>query len=108
MNHADFFKGRLAVEVPEAARVLSLSPRTLYNQIHEGRCPLPTFKFGGKRLIRVADILKLLDLDETAVEIEAHTPTVTTSKVGRYKNSEKLEARRLGITVKQLRTREAA
>jgi|GEM_PF-5534143 len=102
----DVFQGRLAIDVLEAARLLSLAPRTLYNQIREGRCPLPTFKFGARRLIRVADLLNLLDLQVPAVEVVAAEPVVgKTSGRGRYKNSEKLAARRLGITVKELRER---
>ncbi len=51
--------GRLTVSVTQAAELLGLSRQTLYNQISANCCPVPTFKLGGRRLVRVADLLAL-------------------------------------------------
>jgi hypothetical protein len=37
--------------------------KTIYNQLSAGSCPLPTLKFGGRRLIRVADLVQLVGSD---------------------------------------------
>jgi len=55
---------RLTLSISEAARLLGLKSKTFYNQLSAGSCPLPTVKFGGRRLIRVADLIQLLGDDE--------------------------------------------
>lgn len=51
---------RLTVSISEAATLLGVKSKTIYNQLSAGSCPLPTLKFGGRRLIRVADLTQLL------------------------------------------------
>jgi predicted DNA-binding transcriptional regulator AlpA len=53
------FNGRLTVSISEAAALLGVKTKTLYNQISAETCPIPTLKFGGRRLVRVADLLRL-------------------------------------------------
>jgi predicted DNA-binding transcriptional regulator AlpA len=53
------FNGRLTVSISEAATLLGVKTKTLYNQVSAETCPIPTLKFGGRRLVRVADLLKL-------------------------------------------------
>ena len=53
------FNSRLTVSLSEAAMLLGVKTKTLYNQVSAETCPIPTMKFGGRRLIRVADLLKL-------------------------------------------------
>ena len=51
--------GRLTVSILQAASLLGVSRQTLYNQISANCCPVPTFKLGGRRLVRVADLMAL-------------------------------------------------
>ena len=51
--------GPLTVSILQAAFLLGVSRQTLYNQISAGCCPVPTFKLGGRRLVRVADLKAL-------------------------------------------------
>lgn len=51
--------GRLTLSVEEAAELLGVARQTLYNQISAGCCPVPTFKLGRRRLVRVADLVVL-------------------------------------------------
>lgn len=53
------FRNRLTVSIPETAALLGLAPKTLYNQISAGSCPIPTMKLGGRRMVRVADLERL-------------------------------------------------
>jgi hypothetical protein len=57
------FQGRLMVSISEAASLLGLRPKTLYNQISVGCCPIPTLKLGGRRLIRIEDLCALTGSD---------------------------------------------
>jgi excisionase family DNA binding protein len=50
---------RLAVSVPEAATLMSISERTAWTEISEGR--LRSFKARGRRLVRVSQIEAYLD-----------------------------------------------
>lgn len=54
---------RLTLSISEAARLLGVKSKTIYNQLSVGSCPLPTLKFGGRRLVRVADLVQLLNAD---------------------------------------------
>ena len=53
------FNNRLTVSIAEAALMLGVKVKTLYNQISAGSCPIPTMKFGGRRMVRVADLCQL-------------------------------------------------
>jgi predicted DNA-binding transcriptional regulator AlpA len=53
------FSDRLTVSIPEAALMLGIKAKTLYNQVSAGSCPFPTLKLGGRRLVRVHDLLDL-------------------------------------------------
>jgi len=68
------FKDRVTVSLRETSELLGVSEKTIYNQLWVGSCPLPTLKFGGRRLIRVADLVQLLDVDarpqSTSAKIE--------------------------------------
>ena len=55
----DQFQNRLTVSIAEAASMLGVKVKTLYNQVSAGSCPIPTLKFGGRRMVRVADLEKL-------------------------------------------------
>gem|GEM_PF-3472080 len=48
----------LAVGIKRAAQLLSVSPATIYVKIHDGS--LPAYKCGGRTLILLSDIEKLL------------------------------------------------
>ena len=64
---------RLTLSISEAAHLLGVKSKTIYNQLSVGSCPLPTLKFGGRRLIRVADLIKLLG-DDAQRQRACHTP----------------------------------
>lgn len=55
----DEFDGRLTVSLAEAASMLGVKTKTFYNQISAGSCPIPTLKFGGRRMVRVQDLRRL-------------------------------------------------
>ena len=57
-SEADFFVGRLAVSPAEAARALSLHRDTLYQLMN--RNVIRSVKVGGRRLIAVAELRRLL------------------------------------------------
>lgn len=53
---ASLFADRLAVSVLEAAVMLGIKPKTIYNQISAGCCPVQTVKFGGRRMVLMDDL----------------------------------------------------
>lgn len=53
-------KSRLTISVREAAQLLGIAEQTFYNQVSAGCCPVPTLKLGGRRLIKVADLMALM------------------------------------------------
>ena len=53
---------RLTLSIAETAELLGIKPKTIYNQISAGSCPIRTVKIGGRRLVRVHD-LQTLDKD---------------------------------------------
>lgn len=54
------FPDRLTVSVVEAAAMLGIRPKTIYNQISAGCCPVRTVKFGGRRMVSMEDLRALL------------------------------------------------
>ena len=58
--------------VQETAEYLGLAPRTLYNLIYKGRCPVPYKKIG--RLIR----FDIKDLEKFVDRMPKHTGRLTT------------------------------
>ncbi|MGQ2972283.1 helix-turn-helix domain-containing protein [Brevundimonas mediterranea] len=56
--------GKISLPVQEAAHAIGVSRSSLYERIKTG--DLPSFKSCGRRLIRVAALLEMLDRDETA------------------------------------------
>ncbi len=54
----------LAVDIREAARLLSLSPRTIRRAIHQGR--LRAVRVGRRLLIPVAELGRLMETDASA------------------------------------------
>lgn len=62
MLRAQFSVGdtdRILVSISEAAAMLSIAPKTLYNQVSAGACPLKTIKVGGRRLVFLQDLHNL-------------------------------------------------
>jgi predicted DNA-binding transcriptional regulator AlpA len=53
------FQDRLTLSISETAAMLGVASKTLYNQISAGSCPIPTLKVGGRRMVRVSDLLQL-------------------------------------------------
>lgn len=61
--------GKISLPVQEAANAIGVSRSSLYERIKAG--DLPSFKSCGRRLIRVAALLEMLDRDEAASHREA-------------------------------------
>jgi excisionase family DNA binding protein len=53
------FQHRLTLSISETAELLGIKPKTIYNQISAGSCPIRTVKIGGRRLVRVQDLQTL-------------------------------------------------
>jgi excisionase family DNA binding protein len=95
---------RLLMSVEEAAYSLGLAPSTLKNWIHFQRVPFPTYKLGGRRLIRTVDleafVASLADTPSSladAPEVPAPAPAPAESapapkRRGRPRNSERVSA----------------
>lgn len=120
------FPGQALVSVDAAGRFVGIARGTTRNQISEGRFPLPTIKRTRLRFVPTAAIAQYLAerLAEAGIEPMARLdmPAVPTQPAptqiepqreripgqkGRYRNSEKIEAARLGISVAELRRRAA-
>lgn len=63
---------RLTISISEAAHLLGIKSKTIYNQLSAGSCPLPTLKFGGRRLIRVADLVQLVGSDALPQSVNSY------------------------------------
>lgn len=61
--------GKISLPVQDAADAIGVSRSSLYERIKAG--DLPSFKSCGRRLIRVAALLEMLDRDEAASQREA-------------------------------------
>lgn len=51
----------LRLSIPELAAVLGIEPKTLYNKVSAGTCPVPTYVDGGKRFADYRDVAKHFD-----------------------------------------------
>ncbi len=70
--------GRRAISIHEYARMFGIRPKTVYNQISAGACPVRTFKLGGRRLVRVEDLP--LDGDSYPLNIPTGTRKSSTRR----------------------------
>lgn len=52
---------RITFSLQETADALGISRKTLYNSIYSGTCPLHTVKLGGRRLVNVDQLMRLID-----------------------------------------------
>lgn len=118
------FPGQALVSVDAAGRFIGIARGTTRNQISEGRFPLPTIKRTRLRFVPTAAIAQYLSerLAEAGIEPlgRIDMPAVSTQPAptqiepareripgqkGRYRNSEKIEAAKQGISVAELRRR---
>jgi excisionase family DNA binding protein len=59
---SDDRQDRLAVTVPEAARLMGLKPEGMWKLVIRG--DVPSFKLGGRRLVPMAELQRLVTLGE--------------------------------------------
>ena len=98
------FPGALLVKPTAAGALLGQSNQSSYNQVHQGRFPVPLVcDHLGRKMVRVTDLSKFLD---GLVVIPACTAKERKPITGRPKKSEALEAKRLGLTVYELRAQQ--
>ena len=70
------YQNRLTVSLVEAAEMLGLRPKTLYNQVSMGSCPIPTIKLGGRRFVRVQDLCNLTRNDYPLLPPESNNSSI--------------------------------
>ena len=62
MKHErDLFNGKLLLDVSELARALSLSPRTIYNEVSRKTFPIPVKRRGKLLRFDVRDVIHYVD-----------------------------------------------
>lgn len=57
----------LLVSIDQAGQMLNLPRRTMYALMHRGSLP-PSYKVGGRRVFRRADLIKWIDLGMPSLE----------------------------------------
>lgn len=50
------YPDKAALDVKETAAVLGVSPKTVYEQVNNGKNPLPAKKIGGKIVVPIAKL----------------------------------------------------
>jgi excisionase family DNA binding protein len=65
----------LSVGLTEAARIVGLSPATLRRRNKDGM--LPMVRVGHRRLVRIADLRRLVEADEPSSRLRTHNHQVT-------------------------------
>ncbi len=69
------FEGRLAVSLCEAAAaVFGWSSSTTRTYLARGKFPLPMIQIGGKKLVRVSELLDLIENQPLVSEIKKRKP----------------------------------
>jgi len=53
--------------------MLGISAKTLYNQVSAKVCPIPTVKIGGRRLVRLVDLLACLSEEDSPLRTPVPT-----------------------------------
>lgn len=96
------FPGAIQIPLAAAAEACSMSVQTARNQLVSGAFPIKTHKLGGRRMVRLDDLASYLDAVSGAGK-----PLQAASR-GRPSKTERLEAERQGITVRELRAQRAA
>jgi excisionase family DNA binding protein len=61
-SSSDPFRGRLAVSLAEAARIMGISERHARDLVAEG--VIKTISLGSKRMVTEVEVRRLLDLDQ--------------------------------------------
>lgn len=107
------FPQRASVPVSVGAPAVSISHKTFRNRFAGGAgAPFPTFKVGNKRhvaLVVLADYVTRMSLGEQVDKLEprAGGPVRPTKRAGRPSRGEERRAALAGLTVTQLRERDA-
>lgn len=68
------FPGQILLSIADCATVMSIRPRTIYNNIHVGAFPVPTTSYGARRLVDIRDLADYLDATRVAAKNTPDTP----------------------------------
>lgn len=95
------FPGAIQIPLAHAAAACGISTQTARNQLVKGVFPIPTFRLGGRRMVRLDDLASHLDAVSGKAKQAPAGPRRGTSL-----KAERLAAKAAGLTVKQLRVQE--
>lgn len=97
------FPGALLVKPTDAGALLNQSRQSTYNQLCQGRFPIPTVTDHlGRRMVRLLDLAAYIDGMAVAQPLPPQ-PRKRDKPQGRPTKVEQVEAARRGITVPELR-----
>lgn len=106
------YPGKLRFTVSEVANIIRRPEQSVRNELHEKTFLINSFKEGRNRYFDIRDVAAYLDAKREVAtkreDPEAPLEKIQASKNGRPTRIEEGEARRLGLTVRQLRKNEAA
>lgn len=90
------FPGAVQIPFSSAATAIGMAVQTGRNQLVRGTFPVRTIKLGGRRMVRLDDLAKYLDG-------AARTSGESGKRRGAPTKEERLEAKRRGVSVRELR-----
>jgi len=99
----DRYPGALVIKPTEAGRLLNQSRQSTYNQVCNGRFPIPmVVDHLGRKMVRITDLADYID-SMTAIQPAPTQLRKAEKPQGRPTKVEQVEAQRRGITVPELR-----
>ncbi len=110
------FPGQALVDLAAGGRAVGVARTTWHHQASAGRPPFPTTRVGNRRYASVNDLARFVaarlarvDICNTSSDLEHLTSQLplTGRRLGRPSREEEARARGLGITVGELRRRDA-
>lgn len=97
------YPGALIVKPTEAGRLLNQSRQSTYNQVCNGRFPIPlVVDHLNRKMVRLTDLAAYID-GMAAIQPLPPEPRKNDLPKGRPTKEEQVEAQRRGITVPELR-----
>lgn len=94
------FPGRASILAIEAGRAtFGWADQTTRNRLTAGKFPIPTYSLGGHRMVRLDVLAAFMD--------KASGTTASQSRRGRPPKVVEVEAKRMGLSVKEYRAQQA-
>lgn len=99
------FGQRELVPLVECSHVISKSPAAVYKLVSRGKLPFPVLRFSGSLLVRLADLANWIDNATSPTGSNRYEYVAAT---GRPTNEMRVEAARLGMSVREYRAERLA